>query len=329
MSPLLEWSRHTYTMLHSEDRKHFCIARCLKPLVPKNTTCLYEYNLKSLYPYLIPIFYQIRNFTTNSSNMPIVTVPTSFNIDLEFDAPGLGRRTVALLIDMTVQCLYLIFTFYWIDDQFGVQGLDNWAISLLAMCPVFLYHISWELFTNGQSIGKKVMKLRVVSLNGGRPSLGQLLIRWLLRVSDLWIMLLFLLIISVLGGDGDTEALIVLVFGMGFLITDIVLASNGKKPQRIGDLLAQTILIKTSTRESLDNTIFTEVEENYEPMFPQVMRISDRDLNIIKSLLNGKNHTELAAAAEKVKDFLQIDTHLYPDEFLERLLKDYNYLSAR
>ncbi len=267
--------------------------------------------------------------------MPIVSVPTSFNISLEFDAPGLGRRWVALLIDMIVQILYVITASYLLNQVsvgFGPDaGFNQWAIGLLAMSPVFLYHILSESLTNGQSVGKKIMSLRVISINGGRPSISQLLIRWLLRVSDLWIVMLVLMLFS-FGGAG-TEGLIAFTFGMAFLLMDIILVANSRKAQRTGDILAQTIVIKTSVKESLHDTIFREVEAGYVPAFPQVMRISDKDLNIIKNLLsNAKNpqhHEELAVAAAKVKNYLQIETDMYPYEFLERLLKDYNYLSVK
>ncbi len=268
--------------------------------------------------------------------MPIVSVPTSFNISLEFDAPGLGRRWVALLIDMVVQVLYIILASYILNKislGFGSDaGFNQWAIGLIVMSPVFLYHIIFESLTNGQSIGKKIMQLRVVSINGGRPSISQLLIRWLLRVSDLWIIILLLMVFSLRAG-GDAEGLMAFTFGMAFLLTDIILVANSKKAQRIGDVLAQTIVIKTSAKESLQNTVFTEVEEGYTPKFPEVMRISDKDLNIIKTLLSkaksSKHHEELDLAAAKVKAYLKIETDMYPYEFLEKLLKDYNYLSVK
>lgn len=268
--------------------------------------------------------------------MPLVSVPTSFNISLEFDAPGLGRRWVSLLIDMIVQILYIVLANYFLHTislGWGTdEGLNRWAIQLLVMSPVFLYHILLEWLANGQSIGKKIMKLRVVSINGGRPTVSQLLIRWLLRVSDLWIVILLLMLLTFRGG-GNTEGIMAFLFGMGFLLTDIILVANSKKAQRVGDILAQTIVIKTSVKESLSNTVFTEVEEGYVPAFPEVMRISDKDLNIIKGLLsnvkNARHHEELAIAAEKVKRYLQIETDMYPYEFLERLLKDYNYLSVK
>lgn len=269
--------------------------------------------------------------------MPIVSVPTSFNISLEFDAPGLGRRLVALLIDMLVQILYLFMVNYILSQMsfgFGSDaGFNTWAIGLLVTSPLYLYHILCESLANGQSAGKKIMKLRVVSINGGRPSVSQLLIRWLLRISDLWIVILLLMLLYMRGGGGNAETMITFLFGIGFLVTDVVLVANSAKAQRIGDILAQTIVIKTAAKESLQNTIFTEVEEGYVPSFPEVMRISDKDLNIIKGLLskakNSRHHEELELAAAKVKNYLKVETDMYAYEFLERLLKDYNYLSVK
>lgn len=269
--------------------------------------------------------------------MPVVSIPTSFNISLQFDAPGLGRRMASLFIDMLAQYLYLILVSYVMSKlSFGISehaAFNTWAIWLILMCPVFLYHIILEATANGQSIGKKIMKLRVVSINGGRPSIGQLLIRWLLRISDLWIIILLYLFVYVIAGMRDVQALMVLVFGMSFLVADIILVANSKKAQRIGDILAQTIVIKTSNKETLTSTVFMEVNTDYQPMFPQVMRISDKDLNMVKKILEDNtktnNYKMLEDAAGKIKSFLQIETDMYPQEFLERLLKDYNYLSAR
>ncbi len=91
--------------------------------------------------------------------MPIVSVPTSFNISLEFDAPGLGRRWVALLIDMMVQVLYIILANYILSSiSFGFgpdAGFNQWAIGLLVMSPVFLYHILLNRSPMAKALVKK------------------------------------------------------------------------------------------------------------------------------------------------------------------------------
>ncbi|MBO9618659.1 MAG: RDD family protein [Niabella sp.] len=269
--------------------------------------------------------------------MPAISIPTSFNIDVAFEVPGFGRRLGALLIDMAVELCYLI-TASWllgkIEAGMGVWddagGHNIWAIGLILMVPFFLYHPIMEITTNGQSIGKKVLGLKVVNSNGGKASISQFLIRWLLRVSDLWMVFLIFLLMT-LGGDSVQSALAFL-FGFGFLLTDVILVASSKKGQRVGDMLAHTIVIRINRDQDLSNTIFREVNEGYVPTFPEVMRINDRDLNVIKSLLDEARKTHkydsLRSAADRVKGYLNISTDLEPYVFLDKLLEDYNYLST-
>ncbi|MBZ4188538.1 RDD family protein [Niabella beijingensis] len=270
--------------------------------------------------------------------MPVISIPTSFNIDVAFEVPSFGRRMASLFIDMAVELCYIIAASWLVGkltEQIGPWDEDGrhnlWAIQLLVMAPLFLYHIIMEITTNGQSIGKKIMHLRVVNDNGGKASISQFLIRWLLRVSDLWIVVILILLLT-LGSSADWQTFFIFLLGFGFLVTDIVLVASSKKSQRIGDLLAHTIVIRTNKHEDLSNTIFREVREDYVPVFPQVMHISDRDLNIIKNLLDNAHKTHrydsLKMAADRVKDYLKIETDMEPYQFLDKLLEDYNYLST-
>jgi hypothetical protein len=77
-----------------------------------------------------------------------------------------------------------------------------------------------------------------------------------------------------------------------------------------------------------------EVNKNdYRVMFPDVMRLSDRDINTIKGVVTqankSGNYDMCNRVAMKVKDVLKINTTLHPDQFLEKLLEDYNYLATR
>ena len=111
----------------------------------------------------------------------------------------------------------------------------------------------------------------------------------------------------------------------------IIISANG---QRLGDLAAGTVVIDCKYRPDINDTIYLEIEnKNYQPLFPQVMRLSDRDINGIRNLLNVKNqahdHTHyLIEVAQKIKRVLKIETELYPTDFLEQLLKDYNYFTT-
>jgi uncharacterized RDD family membrane protein YckC len=271
--------------------------------------------------------------------MAAIKVPTSFNIDVEFEIPEFYRRLVALLIDMVIQfCYFKIANELYNYLRRNADFLDpdtNYnleAISLLLFLPIFIYHIIVEITMNGQSIGKRVMGIRVVHENGGRASISQFLIRWLLRISDVWI--IALLIFIALGPDfRNPETTFIVLAALGFLITDIILVISSKKGQRIGDLLARSILIRTNRKASIEETVFQEVADDYTPSFPQIMQLSDRDINAIKSILETarkKGDFDMAAAAsEKIKSHLKIDSAMSPFEFLDILLKDYNYLSVK
>lgn len=272
--------------------------------------------------------------------MAVIKVPTSFNIDVEFEVPEFYRRLISLLIDVLIE-----FFYYKIAEQIYYSIIRNsniWeedvqynlqAVGLLLFLPILVYHVIMEITMNGQSVGKKIMGIKVVHENGGRASISQFIIRWLLRVSDVWIVFLILILASDVGFWRDTEMTIMVLALLAFLITDIVLVISSKKGQRIGDILAHTILIRTNTKASIEETVFQEVADTYTPSFPQIMQLNDKDINAIKSILETakkKGDFNMAAtASEKIKAHLKIDSSMSPFDFLDVLLKDYNYLSVK
>jgi len=268
--------------------------------------------------------------------MAAIKVPTSFNIDLEFEIPEFYRRLVALLIDIFIIICYSKIAFEILkavangsDFKKADTGYNLQAVAIVLFLPTLIYHVVLEITMNGQSIGKKIMALRVVNENGGRASVSQFLIRWLLR--DIWF--LFLFAVGVNGADSSPESVFLILAVIVYFITEIVLVVSSKKSQRIGDVLARTILIRTNRRASIEETVFQEVADDYSPSFPKIMQLSDRDINAIKSILETarkKGDLAMAAAAgEKIKAHLAIDSDMSPFEFLEILLKDYNYLSVK
>jgi len=267
--------------------------------------------------------------------MSVVQISTNFNIDIEFESPPFYRRLLAWIIDLLIQIFYLVLAlrFYkWLENNssFTTEALYNlqWIRNLLVI-PFFVYHLVSEITMNGQSIGKKIMGIKVISENGGKPTIGQYIIRWLIRTSDffLFIMILFLPLARFYG----TQIYYGFIGAIGLLIADIILV-NTRKQQRLGDILGHTLLINTRQNESIEDTIFLEISDRYVPSFPQVMQLSDRDINSLKGILDAakrKHDYHLAEmASDKIRNHLKIQTTLSPFDFLEVLLKDYNYLSA-
>ncbi|GAA4755705.1 RDD family protein [Flavisolibacter ginsenosidimutans] len=271
--------------------------------------------------------------------MSVVRVATNFNIDIEFTAPPFHRRLAAWVIDIVVLIFYVIVAskfLSWFSDQLGYSEKNDvmrWAVTMLATLPFLLYHVVMEATMNGQSVGKKIMGIKVISENGGRPSLGQFIIRWLIRTSD-YMLLIIIIVMVILSSSGmalETETYMALSGAVALLLIDLILV-NTRKQQRLGDILAHTVLINTKQRERLTDTVFLEVADTYVPRYPQIMRLSDRDINSLKGIIDmarkHRDHNMAFMAAEKIKGHLQIETTLEPIEFLEILLKDYNYLST-
>ena len=259
--------------------------------------------------------------------MAVIKVPTSFNIDVEFEVPEFYRRLLALIIDMVLEFIYVRIMFEFVERA----RLDY--LLFLFILPIFIYHVVMEITMNGQSVGKKIMGIKVVHENGGRASISQFIIRWLLRVSDVWMVALIFVLAAGYGFGHDTETTILILAVLAFLVTDIILVVSSKKGQRIGDILAHTILVRTNSRASIEDTVFQDVADTYTPVFPQIMQLSDRDINAIKSILETSrkkgDYAMAGTASDKIKSHLNIQSSMSPFDFLDVLLKDYNYLSVK
>ncbi|HWZ21804.1 MAG TPA: hypothetical protein VNW06_04080, partial [Cytophagaceae bacterium] len=110
----------------------------------------------------------------------------------------------------------------------------------------------------------------------------------------------------------------------------IITISVSKKEQRIGDLLADTTVVKIKKRASLEDTILQVVERNYKPVFADVLRFSDKDINTIKEALEiykrNNNSKHIDKLAKKVKEILDIEKNAMSSRrTLETLIKDFNY----
>lgn len=268
--------------------------------------------------------------------MSVIRIATTFNIDLEFTAAPFGRRLLAWALDLLLQVFYLIIAFrflHWLMrgmDPSSDNDYNLWAVMLLLMLPFFIYHFACELLLNGQSIGKRITGIRVVNTTGGRPSISQFVIRWLIRTSDYAVLLIILNgPYAVMFGSAFFSAMGASVL---LLFSDVVLVNSTRLHQRLGDILAHTILISTKQSGAIEDTLFLQVAESYVPQFPQVMQLTDRDINSVKSLLDAANKRhdyDLAErAATKIKNHLSIKTDSSAFDFLETLLKDYNHLAA-
>ncbi|MFT3981735.1 MAG: RDD family protein [Ferruginibacter sp.] len=212
--------------------------------------------------------------------MAVIQINTVFNIDLEFESAAFHKRLLAYAIDFGILIIYLYSMKTLLYSGFDISfreylGLDLLVVSL----PMFLYSLFSEILMNGQTIGKRITGIRVISLDGGKPTVGQFILRWVTKFFE-W-PFLFGFIVSA------TEYMIFYVFVTGLLgIGVLIVISLTSKNQRLGDLIANTVVIDAKSNLNVHDTVFMQIDNsNYVPMFPQVMRLSDNDINTIKTVL--------------------------------------------
>lgn len=239
--------------------------------------------------------------------METVKIATSQNIDIDYEVAGLGDRVLARLADMGIFVgLVLVFVI--------LAAITSWSqffviVLIVVYLVVFVfYDLLCEVFFNGQSLGKRVMKIKVISIDGGRPSLSQYLLRWLFRIVD---------------------------FGLGSGVCALICVAVSDKKQRVGDMVAGTTLIKTIPRILMDGLVFAPTTVNtYTPVYTQVADLTDQDITLVHEVLTNFRKTDNAMLiynmATRIKDHLSITTppEMNDYQFLQLIIKDYNHIAS-
>ena len=245
--------------------------------------------------------------------MQTIKITTSQNIDIDYEVAGLGERILARLIDLAI-FIVLFFLGLFLGAMAGIysQSESMVVIAIVTFWAIFaFYDLGFEIFMNGQSIGKRIMKIRVISINGSQPNVGQYVLRWLFRIVD------FVIPIPFVG-------LVALIFG-----------AINENTQRLGDIVAGTILIRTTPRTKMNNIVFMPVYEGYQPVFPVASQLNDRDIELIHEVINSYqktgNNVVVYNMAQRVKEHLNVAQPQGMNDmlFLQTIIKDYNHISAQ
>ena len=232
-------------------------------------------------------------------------IETAQNISIEQNVAGIGERILAFIVDLAVIVIYMVFAGLVMAGINGNGGSEMMYYLVLGL-PSFLYYLLWETFWDGRTPGKALLQIRVVKKDGSRPQFSNYLIRWLLRIID----------ISLTSG--------------GIAVVTILL--NGKG-QRLGDIAAGTTVISERRKTGIGNTLLVDLPENYQPKYPQVTVLSDRDIQEIKSLFQtakreGQHHIILSLS-EKLSELLDVKAEERPMDFVQRVISDYNYYTQQ
>jgi uncharacterized RDD family membrane protein YckC len=214
-------------------------------------------------------------------------IETPERVQLEFALASIGNRFLAVGIDHFIQ-YFAIFIVVWI--MFSVAGysssevvtetdkllseMPKWTAAILII-GIFLifagYFIIFEWMWNGQTPGKRLLKLRVIREDGRPLTLWEAIARNLLRVGD------------------AVPGFIVPVYSVGLIV--LFLSS---RDQRLGDIFAGTVVIRERSDEAptfaetfssrITDAAFIRVQKSTETD-AKVEQLTDREVDVIESFL--------------------------------------------
>lgn len=221
----------------------------------------------------------------------IYRIDTPENVEFNYNVAGIGSRFLAAIIDTAL--LILIQVILWIgvlvvmallEDVSQAAGIDTDILGSFIIAGAIIlgfiffwgYYLFFELLWNGQSPGKRVVRLRVVR-EGGRPiAFTSSAIRNLVRLIDF------------LPG----------FYGLGVLVMFV-----DQRARRLGDLAGGTLVVKERQAVSLSSlTARAEPlplpprrsDEPQEPL-PNLHLLTDQDYNLVQEFL--RRRKELGRAS--------------------------------
>lgn len=207
-------------------------------------------------------------------------IDTPESVTFAYEVAGIGNRFIAALIDTTLLFTSLILLNLVVvvvlgilgDSDFGAldeapswtEGLMIALYALLNFAIYWGYYILFEWIWNGQTPGKRIVKIRVLRMDGNPAGFVEVLLRNLVRPVDF-----------LPGG-----------YGVGLLVMLL-----NEKSRRLGDYAAGTLVIRELANVSLDALAAhppsnaPAVDETLLLAFPEIRRLTSADYELLQETL--------------------------------------------
>lgn len=172
-----------------------------------------------------------------------LVIETPERVPLAFALASIGNRFLAAAIDHFIQYLSIVVV-AWVfltaagiggDEESGLMNVfqneaPKWTVAIMVLVVFLLftgYFILFEWLWNGQTPGKRLLKLRVIRDDGRPITLWEAIARNLLRIFD------------------AIPGLVIPIYSVGLIV---IFLSN--RDQRVGDIFAGTVVIRERTGEA-------------------------------------------------------------------------------
>ena len=240
--------------------------------------------------------------------MESIDILTGQNVVIRYQSATILQRIGARLLDYFFIVAYIFSIYYFLFEVLKSQFYSNQVavIFMILWLPALGYHFIFESMLGGKTPGKMIVKIKVTNEDGSISGIGSYFLRWILSPVDLF-------------------------FSGSVGILFIILSKNH---QRLGDMAAGTIVVKTdpSLAFDLDESYYV-FTDNYEPTYIHVDRLTTGQIAFITNLLvDPKNksavNNSIVELANKVKKILDVESNQDDRKFLETIVRDYNYYAA-
>lgn len=203
--------------------------------------------------------------------MKTIELQTTQNVTINYELALLRDRILAFVIDAVV----LGFLAFILSICTGLlSGTAQLIFVYVVLLPtVTFYTLVWELLNGGQTLGKMVLRIKVVRMDGKPMNFIDNLLRWSFRLFDIWL-------------------------SLGSLA--VVLINSTLRSQRLGDLVSNTTVVKSNPDlyVSLNDILKISTIDDYQPIYPQVRFFSEEDMLVIKQAVERYNLYKNAAHSE-------------------------------
>ena len=236
--------------------------------------------------------------------MAKTSIITGQYVRIEQTAASVLQRTLAWAIDSGILFILCIIFISIMSNLDPILNYDTETFSAsLFVLSLMLYPFLMEVFNNGQSIGKLIVGIRVVCLDGTKPSISAFFIRWITLPIDS-------------------------TMGLAFIIFS-------KNSQRIGDLAANTTVVKR--QKSYQPTVLIAlnyVKKGYQPTYPEANTLTMRQMGTIEKILymeegERRNHY-IMQLSTKISEILGVmPANNNYESFLITIYNDFQYYATK
>lgn len=244
--------------------------------------------------------------------MRSIEVKTTQNVTISYELAAARDRIFAFLIDLIVKgiALFLLIILWELLPFEFRSSTEEFFLFVVYLPVIFFSWLVMEVTMNGQTLGKKALKIKVIKLNGKNPDFYDYLLRWCFRIVDVY------------SASG---------------VPAVVLISSTNYAQRLGDMVANTTVVRVTSQinVTLNDVLKIESRQSYTPKYEAIRHFSEDDILLIKTTLeryqknpNDAHREVMMDLARSMRDKLKVEEDITDAiVFLRCLIKDYIVLT--